>query len=352
MDFPIHKLDAAIASGLNFFCFRKRGEDIVFGASNVLNKGITTPGFVISSFKGEMYTIPKDITIEEIESLETSGVTPIVRHLPATTSQSDYMSGAETIISNLRKRGHGKVVYSRVEQLELSKPVSDVFGRLCSLYSSACVFMFYSSESGLWIGASPEMLLAREGDKLQTMALAGTRPAGTHDDWDIKNIEEHELVVAYISDWMKNNGMTSSKMPRFTLAAGPVEHLCTKIQGKCSAATFTSVKAFEKGLDDFSPTPALGGYPKDIALKEIESVEKHSRGFYGGFFGWIENLENFDIRVNLRSMQVCGNRAALYAGGGLTRFSSPENEWEETCRKTATMLQALGACFSDHPIPN
>ena len=81
------------------------------------------------------------------------------------------------------------------------------------------------------MGASPEMLLSSSDGSLHTVALAGTRLAGTEEAWDVKNIEEQELVVDFIMSAME--GLAPEKGSTFTRVAGPVEHLCTGNQCRC-----------------------------------------------------------------------------------------------------------------------
>jgi isochorismate synthase len=73
----------------------------------------------------------------------------------------------------------------------------------------------------------------------------------------------------------------------------------------------------------------------------IRIVEKHDRGFYTGFLGpWNLSGES-KLYVNLRCAQLHKNKMSLYVGGGLTAESNPEDEWEETVRKSQTLLSVL-----------
>ena len=110
------------------------------------------------------------------------------------------------------------------------------------------------------------------------------------------------------------------------------------------------------------PTPAVCGLPKELAKDFILRNEKHKRQYYTGFLGELnfkeeiirpstrKNQENRAYRtlknrtslyVNLRCMEIRGNRVSIFVGGGITKESVPEMEWEETKDKTRTMLNII-----------
>ncbi|MFD1079733.1 chorismate-binding protein, partial [Longispora fulva] len=110
------------------------------------------------------------------------------------------------------------------------------------------------------------------------------------------------------------------------------------------------------------PTPAVCGLQKEKAQNFILSEENYDREFYTGFLGELNlqnstsrsvnkrNVENLAYRtvkkktalfVNLRCMKLRENAAYLYVGGGITKDSDPEAEWEETVNKSQTMKKVL-----------
>ena len=110
------------------------------------------------------------------------------------------------------------------------------------------------------------------------------------------------------------------------------------------------------------PTPAVCGFPKQVAKDFILENENYDRAFYTGFLGELNlkqsktrntnrrNVENnayavvktqSNFYVNLRCMQLQEAKALIYVGGGITKDSNPEKEWEETVNKTKTIGSIL-----------
>jgi isochorismate synthase len=94
------------------------------------------------------------------------------------------------------------------------------------------------------------------------------------------------------------------------------------------------------------PTPAVCGFPKESAKKFIHENENYNREFYAGFLGELNkdfgtDENKTDLFVNLRCMKIEANTINFYAGGGITKDSIPEKEWEETVNKTNTMKSCI-----------
>ena len=82
---------------------------------------------------------------------------------------------------------------------------------------------------------------------------------------------------------------------------------------------------------------------KEVVVMQgrFHTYEGYFRDFYTGYLGTVNMSEESHIFVNLRCMQVLDNQAVLYAGGGITKHSKPQKEWEETEMKFKTLLQVL-----------
>ena len=107
--------------------------------------------------------------------------------------------------------------------------------------------------------------------------------------------------------------------------------------------------ANENGLyslvDLLHPTPAVCGLPKEAAKQFILENENYNRSYYTGFLGelnmGLQNKNDSHLFVNLRCMEIEKNEAYIYVGGGITKESNPEEEWEETVAKSNIMLKVL-----------
>lgn len=255
-------------------------------------------------------------------------------------SRGEHMDIVQKAIDSIRAGQFEKVVLSRIREEKLAKggdaQTAALFVRLISLYPKTLRYLMRHPIEGLWMGATPETLLRREGEQYSTMALAGTRPnrnEGESFNWQEKEMHEHEVVVMDIVQRLKPFG-EAEVSPVSTLIAGPVAHLLTRIDFISEAAVMEVAKALH-------PTPAVCGWPLFESFQFIEKEEPHSRGLYTGFLGVLQPDGNANLFVNLRCMRIEADRYLLYVGGGITGASAPEAEWEETENKAMTLLRAI-----------
>jgi menaquinone-specific isochorismate synthase len=199
-----------------------------------------------------------------------------------------------------------------------------------------------------FVGASPEQLIKKQQDDILTTCLAGSIPRGTtpvEDDklgltllQDPKNLHEHEIVVRMIKQLMDTvcHDVHAPSQPSL-YKAKYIQHLYTPVAGR-SNGQFTLLRMVE----NFHPTPALGGYPREYALPLIRNTENFDRGWYASPIGWIDHQGQGEFSVGIRSALLQGNEAYLYAGCGIVKASDPLNEYKETQIKFRTMLSVLG----------
>lgn len=337
-----------IDSGMNIFAYRLPGRVRIMAAcsQNILD-GIVRDSFVIAPFDpaaGGCRSIPfeRKIALDDIDSLlysclykEESARYPFPDF---DTTQEEYDAGFGEIVSCIRNGELEKCVLARVKVYDGMVRVGELFKLLNRAYPDAMVFMFHTPESGAWIGASPEILLDFNGARCRSMALAGTRPLHEFAMWSKKNIHEHEVVRRYmhslLSQYADNVKVGNPKI----LEAGPVEHLVSRVTFEVKDPDPARLRTIAEAL---SPTPALSGYPKRKAIETIGRVENFERGFYGGFFGPCLENGNLTLFVNLRSMRVAYGRYCIFAGGGIMGDSDAAEEWAETERKAATLLEVI-----------
>lgn len=234
-----------------------------------------------------------------------------------------------------------KLVLSRKKQISLPDNFS-AFGAFLTasrLYNDSYVYMCKTPHTGLWIGATPEILLSGSGNSFTTVALAGTK---VFDDnlnicnWDLKNRSEQGCVVDYLRNIVSDIDPTFNEHGPFPAKAGKLMHLKTVFN-------FTAHKDY--GLCDLleriHPTPAVCGFPKDCALSFILENEGYDREYYSGFVGKINMEKEVELYVNLRCMKIEGKSVVLYAGGGIVESSNAREEWAETERKMETMSDTI-----------
>ncbi|MEM6379324.1 MAG: chorismate-binding protein, partial [Bacteroidota bacterium] len=215
------------------------------------------------------------------------------------------------------------------------------FKKIENAYPKAMVYLANLPGIGLWAGASPEILLKYNNGIAETVALAGTQRVVEGQnvrnlEWGKKEIEEHQMVADYIAKKILSNGLVLIDQSEiYTSGAGAVAHLKQRFSFEIAKDQLSD---FIKNL---RPTPAVCGLPKEKALDLIYQTESYDRQYYCGYLGMVEPDDSVNFYVNLRCMKIYKNHASLFVGGGITKDSIPEKEWEETELKAKTMLNIL-----------
>lgn len=241
-----------------------------------------------------------------------------------------------------------KIVPSRTKEVPLP-PAFDlarVFALLTQRYPGAMVSTFSSTQTGCWVGATPETLVRIDANQhFHTVAVAGTQKFEPGTDlrtitWTQKEIEEQALVERYIISCFKKIRLREFEEhgPK-TVVAGNVVHLKTDFEVDMVATRYPQLGSVMLKL--LHPTSAVCGMPMETSLGFLKAHEGYNREYYSGFLGPVKINHESHLFVNLRCMQVSGNRARLYAGGGVLGESDPEKEWQETELKMNTLLHVI-----------
>jgi menaquinone-specific isochorismate synthase len=247
--------------------------------------------------------------------------------------------------------GLKKVVLARSVDVEATDPfvVGDILARLHALFPSCMVFSIEG-----FIGASPELLVSRKGSSLRAHPLAGTVARSGDPETDAKLAAgllasakdrwEHLLVIDALDAVLRplcdelDVPATPSIVPLRN-----VSHLGTLITGSLRASDVVdrSAPTALELVSVLNPTPAVGGVPQAKALAVIAALEPVSRGSYAGPVGWVDAAGNGEWAVGLRSARIEGNRARMFAGGGIVGDSEPAAELAETQLKLQALLAAV-----------
>lgn len=225
-------------------------------------------------------------------------------------------------------------------------PISGVLRRLGRGLRSSTRFAFrHRTQFGdvTFLGATPERLVSRRGDVLETEALAGTMEAGGEHAAELlesgKNRHEQQLVTDSIVRRLRPLCTHLEVAERPTVRElRDMLHLHTPIRG-----TLASSQHVLDLVQALHPTPAVGGVPTPEAMHWIAEHESHPRGWYAAPIGWLDGRGDGEFYVALRSCVVAGDEAFLYAGAGIVGDSDPLAELRETELKTHALRKAL--CF-------
>jgi isochorismate synthase len=201
--------------------------------------------------------------------------------------------------------------------------------------------------SGGFVGASPELLVRRQGRVATSRPMAGTVPqgagAGAGADGlarltgSPKEAVEHRLVVDAVAEGLAKVADRVQVGRPEVVRLATVAHLATEITADLTGPLPTALEL--AGL--LHPTPAVGGSPRDAALAAIAALEPFDRGCYAGPVGWVDRAGDGEWAVALRGATLEGRHARLVAGAGIVPGSDPDAEWAETEHKLRAMLEVL-----------
>jgi isochorismate synthase len=250
-----------------------------------------------------------------------------------------------------------KVVLGRCLDVVSRPPLvaAEVIDRLLATRPGRYVFSVPLQEpqapGPLLLGASPELLVRREGDLITCTPLAGSAPRSADPDEDrarsasllasAKDLAEHAFVVEAIVHALKDVCVeVEAPAGPELLATDTVWHLASPIRARLAA-----------GLDGPSalrlaqmlhPTPAVGGVPTEAASATIAALEGDLRDYFAGCVGWVDRNGDGEFAVTIRSAVIDGDRLRLFAGAGIVAGSDPALEVIETGAKLATMGRVTG----------
>ena len=347
------KIAAQFNSKLPFVAYRKPNEKSVFSfflkdaelnfVSNFKEKGFVFAPFN-SDEKAVLFPLEKALILSEEVKIDAYDLKEIF-FTADDTSKEKHIKIVENAIKKIKSGDLQKVVISREEVLQLPElDVIDIYKNLLYTYRNAFVYVWFHPKVGLWFGATPETLLNVEGTKFNTMSLAGTQVYLENEKsiWKSKELEEQQLVTNFIEKQLEKIAINLEIDKTETVRAGNLLHLKTKVSGSLQGSS-----NLEELIRALHPTPAVCGLPRETAKSFIFENENYNRSFYTGFLGEL-NLQNLDkgenysaLFVNLRCMKIENNRASVFIGGGITKDSNAEKEWEETVSKSKTMKKVL-----------
>ena len=262
-------------------------------------------------------------------------------------SVDTYLQAVDAARKAVQRGEITKAVIARDVIIESNKPIDvhAVLLRLRASFGSSYRFSFDG-----FIGASPELLVSIFGEEISSHPLAGTTPRTGDPETDsalaqqllasTKNQIEHRVVIDMVHDTLLPHCSYLDWEPQPSIVqVANVQHLGTRLVGKLSQPRVHILDAAYA----LSPTPALGGFPRDKALELIAQHEGMNRDKYGGAIGWCDQHGNGVFAVAIRCAQLNKTRdtARLFAGGGIVADSDPRDELAETQAKLQAMLAAI-----------
>jgi menaquinone-specific isochorismate synthase len=248
-----------------------------------------------------------------------------------------------------------KVVLARETLFRLREAAEplQVLDRLLEQRQRSFGFCFQLDDETAFLGATPELLYQRQSRYVQSEAVAGTRPRGISAESDTalgeellrseKDLREHRFVMDTIrAMYDKLCHAVHGDREVSLLKLNQCQHLFYRIEG-----ILTDSVTDASMLATLNPTPAVGGFPTEAALRRIAEWEPFDRGWYAGPVGWIGN-NAAQFAVGIRSGLIQGAMLRLYAGAGIVAGSDDEREWAELENKMDGFLNAMLASPETH----
>jgi anthranilate synthase component 1 len=241
-----------------------------------------------------------------------------------------------------------QVVLSQRFSADLTVDPLDIYRVLRTLNPSPYMF-FLRLDDTLVVGASPEVMVRKEGERAELRPIAGTRPRGATRDKDEdfarelledpKERAEHVMLVDLGRNDLGRVCRTGSVRVSELMVVerySHVMHIVSNVQGELEA----DKDAFDVLRATF-PAGTLSGAPKVRAMEIIEELEPVRREIYGGAVGYFSFSGNMDMAIAIRTLIVKDGRIHLQAGAGIVADSDPAAEYQETVNKARAVVKAI-----------
>ncbi|MBN1574245.1 MAG: anthranilate synthase component I [Deltaproteobacteria bacterium] len=241
-----------------------------------------------------------------------------------------------------------QVVLSQRFEMEIDVEPFELYRALRIINPSPYMFYLQFEELTL-VGSSPEVLVRKEGERVEVRPIAGTRPRGKSADEDErlmedllsdpKELAEHVMLVdlgrndlGRIAQFGSVNVANLMRIEKYS----HVMHIVSDVEGRLK----NGHNSFDVLRAAF-PAGTLTGAPKVRAMEIIEEIEPVRRGTYGGAVGYFSFSGNMDMCITIRTMLVMNGKIYLQAGAGIVYDSDPKMEYKETQHKAKGMLKAV-----------
>lgn len=263
--------------------------------------------------------------------------------------ETSYATNVERGVAAIRAGRYRKIVLARARDLHATTQFHPLraLNELRQHFPDCYVFSVGNGAGSSFIGASPERLAAGSDGRLRTEALAGSAPRGRTAVEDAmlarqllaseKDVREQGLVLESILRRLAVVGISAPEVGKPRVRQLPnVQHLCTPVE-----ATLPEGADLLAIVGELHPTPAVGGTPREAAVAHLRELEPFARGLYAGALGWVTSSGDGEFFVGIRSAQIDGRAARVFAGAGIVEGSTPEREFVETELKMRALREAL-----------
>ncbi len=241
-----------------------------------------------------------------------------------------------------------QVVLSQRFSGNVSADPFDVYRVLRTLNPSPYMF-FLRCDDTLVVGASPEVMVRKEGERVELRPIAGTRPRGKSPEEDRllgeelladpKERAEHVMLVDLGRNDLGRVCRTGTVKVTELMVVERYSHVMHIVSNVCGELN-SGLDAFDLVRATF-PAGTLSGAPKVRAMEIIDELEPVRREIYGGAVGYVSFSGNMDLAIAIRTLVVKDGRFHLQAGAGIVADSDPATEYQETVNKAMAVIRAI-----------
>ena len=262
--------------------------------------------------------------------------------------KDDYVKAVGLVKNYIEEGDVMQVVLAQDFSQDFQNDPFDLYRALRQLNPSPYMYYLDLDECQI-VGASPEILVRLEEDKVTLRPIAGTRKRGSNTEEDLANekdlltdpkeIAEHLMLI----DLGRNDVGRVSEMGTVQVTDKMIVEKYSHVMHIVSNVTGTLCKDLDAidALKASLPAGTLSGAPKIRAMQIINELEPSSRGIYGGAIGYISWNGNIDTAIAIRTAVIKDNVIHVGAGAGIVADSIPENEWLECKQKAKVFLDAM-----------
>ena len=306
-------------------------------ATNAYNDGILR----LKALEKKLKQGPSPYLIEERKFVDD------VSEVKSEFGEENFLRAVKKIKDYIFNGDTMQVVLSqRLSQNFKSNPLS-LYRTLRNLNPSPYMY-FYNMDDHYVVGASPEILVTLEDDKVTVRPIAGTRPRGKDEDEDEtlekdlledpKEIAEHvQLMDLGRNDIGRVSETSSVKVTDHMIIErySHVMHIVSNVEGKLKG----KLSAMDVLKATF-PAGTVSGAPKVRAMEIINELESSKRGVYSGAVGYVGFDGDMNVAIAIRTAVIKNQTLFVQAGAGIVSDSIPKKEWEETQNKAKAILKA------------
>ncbi|RST72278.1 anthranilate synthase component I family protein [Siminovitchia acidinfaciens] len=262
-------------------------------------------------------------------------------------TEEEFAAAVEKIKDYIREGDVSQVNLTVRQSETLAAPPINVYKELRKLNPSPYMGYFHTPEFQI-VSGSPELLIKKDGRKVATRPIGGTRSRGK-DEAEDKRLEqellsnekekaEHIMLVdlerndmGKVCEFGSVNVDELMVIEKYSHVMHIVSHVSgTLSEGKTSADLIEAV----------FPGGSITGAPKIRTLEIIEELEPVKRGVYTGTMGWIGFNEDLHLNIVIRTMIVKDEMCHVQAGAGIVIDSNPKAEYKESLKKAAALWNA------------